>query len=102
MGAHIAEQVEDRAFARACQSSFQNASIVAEQFFWSSQNRFFRSWVNGTDETIDALHTDTLYGQLWSRLLDLGDLVNPAFIAQHLEAERKHSGSEYGLLVMFN
>jgi len=47
----------------------------------------------------DSIHTDTLYGQLWAYLLDLGHLADPSRLRSHLALEAEVNPSPFGLKV---
>ena len=48
----------------------------------------------------DALHADTLYGELWARILGLGPTADEDRLRSHLAAEFSKNGSPFGLRVM--
>ena len=92
-------QVEDASdLAQKYRSAFERGQNNIDTHFWTGN--YFRSWWLDGKPYPDALHADTLYGQLWAYLLDLGPLVDQAKMKSHLESESQLSGSPYGLKVM--
>jgi non-lysosomal glucosylceramidase len=69
-----------------------------EQHFWTGH--YYRSWWLSDKKFPDALHADTLYGQLWAFILDLGLVADEGKMRTHLESESRINGSPYGLKVM--
>jgi uncharacterized protein (DUF608 family) len=62
--------------------------------------KYFRAWWTGGKPYPDALHADTLYGQLWAFLLDLGLTADKSSIKRHLKMESRLNASPFGLKVM--
>jgi len=66
---------------------------------------YFRAWWDEKEvEPVNALHVDSLYGQLWAYRLGLDAVIGDAELAAHLASEREISSSSGrgGLLVMYN
>ncbi len=88
----------DQDFAEACRRSFELGVKALEEKLWTG--RYFRSWWSADRKYPDALHADTLYGQIWSFLLGLGPLIDTAKISSHLRSEKEINSSPFGLKVM--
>jgi len=65
----------DREFADRTQGLLDEARGLVDERFWTG--KFYRAWWNADGRHPDAIQSDTLYGQLWASLLDLGPLVPP-------------------------
>jgi uncharacterized protein (DUF608 family) len=61
---------------------------------------YFRSWWLDGKSYPDGLHADTLYGQLWAFILDLGFTTDAPKLKAHLSSESTLNASPYGLKVM--
>ena len=94
----LARVFGDEDFARTCEDSFVTAQKAVEKYFWTGQ--YFRSWWIADGEISDALHADTLYGQLWAEVLDLGPLADRKKLRSHLSHEKIGNSGPFGLKVM--
>jgi uncharacterized protein (DUF608 family) len=65
---------------------------------WTGE--FFRTWWMENEDYPDAMHVDTLYGQLWAFLLGLGDAVDREKLASHLRMEKELNDTPFGLQVL--
>jgi len=79
-------------------SAYQTGQKSLYQHLWTGQ--YFRSWWLNNAKYPDALHADTLYGQLWAFLLDLGAVADEGKLRAHLQSEARMNGSPFGLKVM--
>ena len=82
-------------------------SAVAAVHKWLWNGRFLRAFASldgarAGAPPADALHVDSLYGQLWALQLGLGLLLPSDMLIQHLRSEHTLASSEFGLLVMSN
>jgi uncharacterized protein (DUF608 family) len=66
--------------------------------FWTGN--YFRSWWLDGKPYPDALHADTLYGQLWAFILDLGLTADERKLQAHLMSESRLNASPFGLKVI--
>ncbi len=88
----------DSPFAARCRSAFETGRQSLTERLWTGE--YFRSWWLASGSFPDALHADTLYGQFWAFLLDLGLLTDEAKLKSHLASESNLNGSAFGLRVM--
>jgi non-lysosomal glucosylceramidase len=84
--------------AKKYQAAFETGQKSLYEHFWTGQ--YFRSWWLNGKKYPDALHADTLYGQLWAFMLDLGPLADENKMRAHLDSEMRINGSPFGLKVM--
>jgi uncharacterized protein (DUF608 family) len=92
-------QVEgDADLARQYRQAFETGQASLREHLWTGA--YFRSWWMEGKPYPDALHADTLYGQLWAFLLDLGLTADESQLKQHLEMEARLNSSPFGLKVM--
>ena len=97
--AAVMAQVEgDAALAQACADSFATGRKKLDELLWTGE--YYRAWWMEKGGQPDALHADTLYGELWASVLGLGPLVDATKARSHLAAEMKYNNSRYGLKVM--
>ncbi|EKX37385.1 hypothetical protein GUITHDRAFT_145081 [Guillardia theta CCMP2712] len=96
----IAALVQDDSFQHYCQLHLSKAQEKVKELLWNG--RFLRAWWNEEGELVEALHTETLYGQLWAFQLNLGLLLPREMLLSHLEAEMGIASTKFGLLVMSN
>jgi len=88
----------DQAFAFECRKAFDAGQRSLDEHLWAGA--YFRSWWLAGKPFPDALHADTLYGQLWAFLLDLGLTADEAKLKSHLASEAELNGTSFGLRVM--
>ncbi len=96
--AKLADVEGDADFARACREAFATGQKKLDQLLWTGSH--YRSWWMEQGGQTDALHVDTLYGQLWASLLGLGWVVEPDKARLHLHTEMRFNQSPFGLKVM--
>jgi hypothetical protein len=84
--------------AERCRKAFEAGQQSLYQHFWTGD--YFRSWWLAQKPSPDALHADTLYGQLWAFILDLGLTADAKRLAAHLYSESNVNSSPFGLKVM--
>ncbi len=96
--ARLAEIEGDADFARRCRQSLAAGQKKLDELLWNGN--YYRSWWMAKGSQTDALHADTLYGQLWASLLGLGWVVEPERARRHLHAEMQFNRSPFGLKVM--
>jgi len=94
----LADVEGDADFARTCRESFSSGQKRLGELLWTGS--YYRSWWMEHSGQTDALHVDTLYGQLWASLLGLGWVVEPDKARLHLQAEMRFNPSPFGLKVM--
>lgn len=88
----------DTDFAAACRAGFESSCRALNDLLWTGGH--FRAWWMEDQPFPDALHADTLYGQLWAFVLGLGWTVEPERIVSHLAVEFAKNASPFGLKVM--
>ena len=88
----------DAAFAGRCRENVESARKALNKFLWTGEH--FRSWWMNDGGHPDALHADTLYGELWARILGLECTDDEDKIRRHLAVEFEKNGSPFGLKVM--
>lgn len=92
-------QVEGEAeLARQYRKAFETGQKSLYDHMWTGE--YFRSWWMDGKPYPDALHADTLYGQLWAFMLDLGVTADESRLKQHLIVESRLNASPFGLKVM--
>jgi non-lysosomal glucosylceramidase len=96
--AKIASAENDPDLARKYHAAFETGQKSLYEHFWTGQ--YFRSWWLSDKKYPDALHADSLYGQLWAFILDLGPLADEGKLRAHLDSEAHISDSPFGLKVM--
>ena len=96
--AKLADVEGDADFARACREASATGQKKLDQLLWTGSH--YRSWWMEQGGQTDALHVDTLYGQLWASLLGLGWVVEPDKARLHLHTEMRFNQSPFGLKVM--
>ncbi|RAP78548.1 GH116 family glycosyl-hydrolase [Paenibacillus montanisoli] len=94
----LAEIHGDKELETICQENSVSSQQQFYEKFWTGD--YFRSWWMNKENYPDALHSDTLYGQLWSFLLGLGPVLDSEKMKSHLNWEMKKNNSEFGLKVM--
>lgn len=96
----LAMVYSDEEFAKRCEQNMKLAQETLKKHLWTGE--YFRNWWSKDQEINDDLHIDTQYGQLWSYLLGLGDLMDRDMVRSHLIEEEKAADSPYGLRVLAN
>ena len=92
-------QVEgENDLARKYREHFELGQKSLIEHFWTGD--YFRSWWLDGKPYPDALHADTLYGQLWAFILGLGFTTDAPKLKAHLRSESSSNASPYGLKVM--
>jgi non-lysosomal glucosylceramidase len=94
----IANAESDSDRAQEYRTAFQVGQDSLKKHLWTGT--YFRSWWLDGEQYPDALHADTLYGQLWAFILDLGLLTDASQLQSHLTNEAQRNGSAFGLKVM--
>jgi non-lysosomal glucosylceramidase len=94
----MADRVQDGEFGRISRDHFEMAAHRLDELLWTGS--YYRAWWMGHGEQTDALHVDTLYGQLWASVLGLGWVVDPVKVRAHLAAEARFCDGPSGLKVM--
>ena len=92
---------DDELVAVSRQGAVRARVAIDKRLFTGSFLRAFTSADEGA-RVINALHVDTLYGQLWALRLGLGLLLQPEILVHHLKSEASLASSDFGLLVMTN
>ena len=88
----------DNALAELYRQAFAAGQKSLVERLWTGS--YFRSWWQDGKPYPDALHADTLYGQLWAFILDLGLTTEAKKLEAHLRSESSINASPYGLKVM--
>lgn len=87
---------------RDSSSTFSAALAVGErsfiQYFWTG--KYFRAWWSDGQKFPDAVLADTLYGQLWASLLNLGLVTDKDKLTSHLRSEGELNRNQFGLRVL--
>jgi len=89
----LAEIFSDTEFAESCRRNLESARKSLYERLWTGE--YFRSWWMADGEYPDALHADTLYGQLWAFILGLGWTAEPDKIKSHLATDRAAGDEEF-------
>ncbi|MCS7192392.1 MAG: GH116 family glycosyl-hydrolase [Armatimonadetes bacterium] len=92
----------DEEFANLCRANIETSRKALNELLWNGE--YFRAWWEkekpSSDASINPLHADTLYGQLWAFILGLGWTTEPEKVSSHLAMEQKKNSSPFGLKVM--
>ena len=88
----------DTKFAKVCRDCFDTSKQAVSEKLWTGS--CFRAWWFKDQPASEALHADTLYGQLWAFLLDLGLVYDADQMIRHLSAEQERNDSHHGLKVL--
>ncbi len=92
-------QVEGEAeVAGKYRQAFAAGQKSLTRHLWTGE--YFRSWWMDGQPCPDALHADSLYGQLWAFMLDLGLAADESSLRAHLKMESRLNASPFGLKVM--
>ena len=94
----LAQVKNDPESARKFRAAFETGQRSLDQNLWTG--KYFRAWWSDDKAFPDALLADTLYGQLWASLLNLGLVTDKAKLASHLRSEAELNGSPFGLRIM--
>ena len=94
----IARLNGDQEYADRMQGLLAEARGLVDERFWTGD--FYRAWWNANGNHPDAIQSDTLYGQLWASLLDLGPLVPPQKMKSQLASEKRLTDTPFGLQVL--
>jgi non-lysosomal glucosylceramidase len=78
--------------------AFETGQRSLDQNLWTG--KYFRAWWSDGKAFPNALLADTLYGQLWASILDLGLVADKEKLASHLNSEAWLNGSQFGLRIM--
>lgn len=89
---------DDEELAAQYRQAFAKGQQSLVEHLWTGH--YFRSWWESDKSYPDALHADTLYGQLWAFILDLGLTADAQQLQAHLASEQQLNASPYGLKVM--
>ena len=96
--AKIAQVEGESEVAGRYHEAFEAGQESLSSHLWTGE--YFRSWWMDGESYPDALHADTLYGQLWAFMLDLGLTADEGNLKQHLKMESRLNASPFGLKVM--
>jgi uncharacterized protein (DUF608 family) len=94
----LAQSQGDTEFADRCRSSLNVARETLVERLWTGE--FFRNWWHKGKPSVDLIHVDTLFGQLWCSVLGLDECIEPKLLRSHLQSERKFCDTPYGLEVI--
>ena len=87
----------DPYFADQCQAARKSARKAMEKLLWNG--KFYLAHKNLGKEQ-ETLMSDTLYGQLWAFILDLGLLTDKDRMLSRLASEQEINGTRFGLKVI--
>jgi len=93
----LAQVMNDQDLEKICADSYSRVKKAFDKNMWNGAY-YNAYWNNG--EKCNAIHADTLYGQLWAYIVGLGEILDHDKIISHLENEQNLCGSPYGLKVM--
>ncbi|MGY5352642.1 GH116 family glycosyl-hydrolase [Wenyingzhuangia sp. IMCC45533] len=96
----LGKAYKDAEFVKTCEQIIMTARKTLKDKLWTGT--YFRNWWNVNQPENGDLHADTQYGQVWSYLLGLGNLMELELMKQHLETEVKIADTPYGLRVLSN
>jgi uncharacterized protein (DUF608 family) len=94
----LAQVQNDPASAMRFHGALELGQRSLDQDFWTG--KYFRAWWSDGKAAPDALLADTLYGQLWASVLNLGLVTGKEKLASHLSSEAELNASPFGLRVM--
>ncbi|MGC2270964.1 MAG: GH116 family glycosyl-hydrolase, partial [Candidatus Sulfotelmatobacter sp.] len=79
-------------------AAFETGQRSLDRNLWTG--KYFRAWWSDGKPFPNALLADTLYGQLWASVLDLGPVTDKEKLASHLSGEAELNRSRFGLRIM--
>ncbi|HEX4022675.1 MAG TPA: GH116 family glycosyl-hydrolase [Acidobacteriaceae bacterium] len=94
----LAQIQKDPGSASKFQTAFALGQSSLDQHLWTG--KYFRAWWSDDKTVPNALLADTLYGQLWASVLNLGLVTDKDRLLSHLSSEEKLNESPFGLRVM--
>jgi non-lysosomal glucosylceramidase len=94
----IAKVEGEAALAKQYHQAFEAGQKSLGDHLWTGE--YYRAWWMDAKPYPDALHADTLYGQLWACMLDLGLTADQSSLKRHLQMESSLNASPFGLKVM--
>jgi non-lysosomal glucosylceramidase len=94
----LAQIQNDADSAGKFRSAFETGQRILNENLWTG--KYFRAWWSDGKAFPKALLADTLYGQLWASVLNLGLVADKSKLASHLTSEADLNKSRFGLRVM--
>ena len=94
----MAQIEDDPEITRNVHAAFEAGRGTLDQKLWTG--KFYRAWWSDGGFSPNALLADTLYGQLWAFVLNLGLVTDKEKLISHLRSEAELNGSPFGLRVM--
>ena len=94
----VAKGEGEAALAGQYHKAFDAGKKSLRPHLWTGE--YYRAWWMHDKPYPNALHADTLYGQLWAFMLDLGLTADKNSLKQHLKMESSLNASPFGLKVM--
>jgi uncharacterized protein (DUF608 family) len=94
----VAQVENDPESAGNFHATFETGQRSLDQNLWTG--KYFRAWWSDAKAFPDAMLADTLYGQLWASILNLGLVTEKEKLASHLNSEAELNQSRFGLRVM--
>jgi non-lysosomal glucosylceramidase len=94
----VAQVENDSESAGNFHAAFETGQRSLDQDLWTG--KYFRAWWSDSKAFQNGLLADTLYGQLWASILDLGPVTDKEKLAAHLRSEAELNGSKFGLRIM--
>jgi non-lysosomal glucosylceramidase len=79
-------------------SAFAAGQNSLEEHLWTG--KYFRAWWSDGQPSPDGLLADTLYGQLWASMLNLGLVTDKEKLVSHLRSEAELNSNQFGLRVL--
>ena len=94
----LAQIQNDEGSAGKFRTAFEAGQRSLEQNLWTG--KYFRAWWSEGKAVPNALLADTLYGQLWASVLNLGLVTDKEKLLSHLKSEAELNRNPFGLRVM--
>ena len=94
----LAQLKNDQELTKRCRANLEAARNSMMKYLWNGE--YFGCWWSKDNPENTYVHTDTLYGQLWSYLLGFSHIINPEAMRSHLRAEEQYADTPYGLKVI--
>jgi uncharacterized protein (DUF608 family) len=94
----VAQVENDPESAGNFHTTFETGQRSLDQNLWTG--KYFRAWWSDAKAFPNAMLADTLYGQLWASILNLGLVTEKEKLASHLSSEAELNQSRFGLRVM--
>ncbi|MFI3212943.1 MAG: GH116 family glycosyl-hydrolase [Eubacteriales bacterium] len=90
----------DTSIIPRCEEAFNRGKAAVEERFYNGS--YYGAWWDQEGEQTTALHADSLYGQLWAFVLNLGVTTEKEHISSHFVQEYLHNNTPNGLTLLSN